>query len=162
MPGTKRIGYSHSALTAGFVVSLPRNNSRSRGVREALPSERAGGRYESGTNRTEVRTGPGLASERFGDGGARRGRAHLRRRARRGRMSARRAGVARRHAGRQAVEGGVAVRGGAAGAAGAEVVAVLGRLLMGDPRAPRDRPRGATSSPRRAASQGARQACCPA
>ena len=81
MPGTKRIGYSHSALTAGFVVSLPRNNSRSRGVREALPSERAGGRYESGTNRTEVRTGPGLASERFGDGGARRGRAHLRRRA---------------------------------------------------------------------------------
>ena len=44
----------------------------------------------------------------------------------------------------------------------ASAVAVLGRLLIGDPRAPRDRPRDATNSPRRAASQGARQACCPA
>lgn len=44
----------------------------------------------------------------------------------------------------------------------ASAVAALGRLLMGDPRAPRGRPRDATSSPRRAASRGARQACCPA
>ena len=41
-------------------------------------------------------------------------------------------------------------------------LAVLGCLLMGDPRAPRDRPRDATNSPLRAASQGARRACCPA
>ena len=69
----------------------------------------------------DLRRALGQQEDALGDGGARRGRAHLRRRARGGQPPPRRADMVRRHAGRQAVDGGVAARGGASRAAGEEV-----------------------------------------